>query len=115
MLVDETPLDPQSLALHAQEAAAAFMAVGTAASTVRSYRSALAYWSAWLQLRYGQALGDVPLPAPVAIQFVLDHLERPLAAPVALRHRRRPDRRPGQGQTGATGVQHDQSPPGGTR
>jgi site-specific recombinase XerC len=46
---------------------------------VRSHRSALAYWSAWLQLRYGQALGDAPLPPAVAIQFVLDHLARPLA------------------------------------
>lgn len=78
-LVDETPLDPKSLALHAQEAAAAFIAAGTAANTVRSYRGALAYCSAWLQLRYGQALGDAPLAAPVAIQFVLDHLARPLA------------------------------------
>jgi integrase len=80
-LVDEMPLDPQSLALHAQEAAAAFIAAGTAANTVRSYRSALAYWSAWLQLRYGLALGDGDgaLPAPVAVQFVLDHLARPLA------------------------------------
>ncbi|MFJ4588489.1 site-specific integrase [Pseudomonas moraviensis] len=78
-LVDETPLDPQTLALHTQEAAAAFIAAGTAANTVRSYRSALAYWSAWLQLRYGQALGDAPLPAAVAVQFVLDHLARPLA------------------------------------
>ncbi|SEE97583.1 site-specific integrase [Pseudomonas deceptionensis] len=78
-LVDEMPLDPQSLALHAQEAAAAFIAAGTAANTVRSYRSALAYWSAWLQLRYGLALGDGALPAPVAVQFVLDHLARPLA------------------------------------
>ena len=78
-LVDEMPLDPQSLALHAQEAASAFIAAGTAANTVRSYRSALAYWSAWLQLRYGQALGDAPLPAPVVVQFVLDHLARPLA------------------------------------
>ncbi|KPU59410.1 phage integrase family protein [Pseudomonas fluorescens] len=78
-LVDETPLDPHALALHAQEAAAAFIAAGTAANTVRSYRSALAYWSAWLQLRYGQALGDAPLPATVAVQFVLDHLARPLA------------------------------------
>jgi len=77
-LVVETPLDPHFLALNAQEAAAAFIAAGTAANTVRSYRSALAYWSAWLQLRYGQALGDVPLPAAVAIQFVLDHLARPL-------------------------------------
>lgn len=77
--VEITPLNPHSLALHAQEAAAAFIAAGTAANTVRSYRSALSYWSAWLQLRYGQALGDAPLPATVAMQFVLDHLARPLA------------------------------------
>ncbi|MBV6823502.1 site-specific integrase [Pseudomonas sp. PD9R] len=79
LLVDETPLDPHFLALSAQQAAAAFIAAGTAANTVRSYRSALAYWSAWLQLRYGQALGDAPLPTTVAVQFVLDHLARPLA------------------------------------
>ncbi|MEO4017650.1 integrase, partial [Pseudomonas sp. P2663] len=78
-LVDATPLDPQALAHHTQEAAAAFIAAGIAANTVRSYRSALAYWSAWLQLRFGQALGDAPLPPAVAIQFVLDHLARPLA------------------------------------
>lgn len=78
-LVEETPLDPHFLALNAQEAAAAFIAAGTAANTVRSYRSALAYWSAWLQLRYGQVLGDAPLPVTVAVQFVLDHLARPLA------------------------------------
>ncbi|WP_433741145.1 tyrosine-type recombinase/integrase [Pseudomonas putida] len=77
-LVDETPLDPHVLALNAQAAAAAFIAAGTAANTVRSYRSALTYWSAWLQLRYGQALGDAPLPTTVAVQFVLDHLARPL-------------------------------------
>lgn len=76
--VDATPLDPHVLALTAQQAAAAFIAAGTAANTVRSYRSALAYWSAWLQLRYGQALGDAPLPVTVAVQFVLDHLARPL-------------------------------------
>lgn len=57
-LVDATPLDPHVLALTAQEAAAEFIAAGTAANTVRSYRSALAYWSAWLQLRYGQVLGE---------------------------------------------------------
>ena len=76
--VDETPLDPHFLALGAQEAAAAFLAAGTAANTVRSYRSALSYWSAWLQLRYGQTLGATPLPSTVAVQFVLDHLARPL-------------------------------------
>ncbi len=68
-LVDATPLDPHFLAINAQEAAA---------YTVRSYRSALTYWSAWLQQRHGQALGDAPLPPPAAIQFVLDHLSRPL-------------------------------------
>jgi integrase len=78
-LVDETPLDLHFLASNAQEAAAAFLAAGSAANTVRSYRSALRYWSAWLQLRYGQALGDAPLPPAVALQFVLDHLARPLA------------------------------------
>ncbi|AZD61035.1 Phage integrase [Pseudomonas chlororaphis subsp. aurantiaca] len=78
-LVDEIPLDPHALALNAQEAAAAFVAAGTAANTVRSYRSALAYWSAWLQLRYGQTLGDAALPPTVAVQFVVDHLARPLA------------------------------------
>jgi integrase len=77
-LVDETPLKLYSLAINAQEAAAAFLAAGTAANTVRSYRNALTYWSAWLQLRYGQALGDAPLPPAVALQFVLDHLARPL-------------------------------------
>jgi hypothetical protein len=30
-------------------------------------------------LRYGLQLGDAPLPATVAVQFVLDHLARPLA------------------------------------
>jgi integrase len=44
---------------------------------VRSYRSALTYWTAWLQGRYGHALGDTPLPVAVAVQFVLDHLARP--------------------------------------
>ncbi|MEA9991593.1 MULTISPECIES: site-specific integrase [Pseudomonas] len=77
-LVDETPLDPHVLAMNAQHAAAAFIAAGTAANTVRSYRSALAYWSAWLHLRYRQTLGDAPLPATMAVQFVLDHLARPL-------------------------------------
>lgn len=78
LLVPEARLDTHSLAKSAQEAAAAFVAAGTAPNTVRSYRSALAYWAAWLHLRYGNGLGDTPLPTPVAVQFVLDHLARPL-------------------------------------
>lgn len=58
-------------------AAEAFIAAGTAANTVRSYQSALTYWSAWLQLRYQRALGDGALPPEVAVQFIVDHLARP--------------------------------------
>jgi len=71
------PLDPQALDDASQAAAAAFVAAGTAANTVRSYRSALTYWAAWLQGRYGARLGEAPLPPTVAVQFVLDHLARP--------------------------------------
>lgn len=74
----DAPLELNRLTDNAQQAAQAFIAAGTAANTVRSYRSALAYWSAWLQLRYGQALSDTPLPDTVAVQFILDHLARPL-------------------------------------
>jgi len=70
-------LDPARLDSASQAAAAAFVAAGTAANTVRSYRSALTYWAAWLQGRYGEALGPAPLPPAVAVQFVLDHLARP--------------------------------------
>ena len=62
---------------EARAAAAAFVAAGTAANTVRSYRSALAYWAGWLQLRYGYTLEAGPLADTVAVQFILDHLARP--------------------------------------
>lgn len=64
---------------EARAAAAAFVAAGTAANTVRSYRSALAYWAAWLQLRYGHTLEAGPLADTVVVQFILDHLARPEA------------------------------------
>lgn len=70
-------LDMATLDAASQAAAAAFVAAGTAPNTVRSYRSALTYWTAWLQGRYGAALGEAPVPPPVAVQFVLDHLARP--------------------------------------
>ena len=79
VLVEEAPvhLDLATLDAASQAAAATFVAAGTAANTVRSYRSALTYWTAWLQGRYGQALGDTPLSPAVAVQFVLDHLACP--------------------------------------
>ena len=70
-------LDLTSLDAASQAAAAAFVAAGTAENIVRSYRSALTYWTAWLQGRYGQPLGDAPLPVAVVVQFVLDHLACP--------------------------------------
>ena len=80
-LTDTTaPLDLATLDAASQAAAAAFVAAGTAANTVRSYRSALAYWAAWLHGRYGHMLGDAPLPPTVVVQFVLDHLARPTDA-----------------------------------
>ena len=77
-----TSSDCGLLAVHhlnaeARSAAAAFVAAGTAANTVRSYRSALAYWAGWLQLRYGYTLEAGPLADTVAVQFILDHLARP--------------------------------------
>ncbi|PSS57899.1 site-specific integrase [Pseudomonas sp. BBP2017] len=71
------PLTVHELAESTRAAAEAFVAAGTAANTVRSYRSALAYWAAWLQLRYHRALGDGALPPEVAVQFIVDHLARP--------------------------------------
>ncbi len=57
--------------------AAAFIEAGIAANTVRSYRSALAYWAGWLRLRYGRSLEGGALLEAVAVQFIVDHLARP--------------------------------------
>ncbi len=95
-----TSSDCGLLAVHhlnaeARSAAAAFVAAGTAANTVRSYRSALAYWAGWLQLRYGYTLEAGPLADTVAVQFILesaasaehgpaDNRERLFALPVGV-------------------------------
>jgi integrase len=70
-------LQIDSLSQAAQDAVSEFLKAGTAPNTVRSYQGALTYWSAWLQVRYGLALGDGPIPPAVAIQFIVDHLKRP--------------------------------------
>lgn len=70
-------LSVDRLDAEAHAAASAFVAAGTAANTVRSYRSALAYWAAWLQLRFGRTLEMEPLADTVVVQFILDHLARP--------------------------------------
>ncbi|WP_339476034.1 site-specific integrase [Pseudomonas sp. RL_5y_Pfl2_69] len=73
----DAPLAVHELTDSTRSAADAFITAGTAANTVRSYQSALAYWSTWLHLRYRRALGDGALPPEVAVQFIVDHLARP--------------------------------------
>lgn len=50
-------LELDSLSQASQDAVSDFLKAGTAPNTVRSYQGALTYWSAWLQVRYGVALG----------------------------------------------------------
>ncbi len=69
------PLDPARLTPLATDAIDALLAEGESANTVRSYQGALRYWSAWFSLRYGRAIA-LPVPVPVALQFIVDHVER---------------------------------------
>ena len=68
-------LDPQTLTPMAEDAVRELLADGDSANTVRSYRSALRYWAAWYVLRYRQRI-TLPLPAPVVMQFIVDHVRR---------------------------------------
>jgi integrase len=68
-------LDPQSLEPMAEDAVRELLADGESANTVRSYRSALRYWAAWYVLRYRQRIA-LPLPVPVVMQFIVDHVRR---------------------------------------
>jgi hypothetical protein len=45
------------------------------ALTTRSYAAALRYWAAWFRLRYRASIA-LPVPVPVVLQFVVDHVER---------------------------------------
>lgn len=75
-------LDPDVLSDEAKRAATAFEVEGTSPNTRRTYRTAMLYWGAWYALRYGKVL-TAPVPVPVVIQFMLDHLEHnPLEDPV---------------------------------
>ncbi|MBB3176380.1 site-specific integrase [Variovorax sp. Sphag1AA] len=71
----EPLLDPGALSRLAQEAADELLHEGESANTLRSYQSALRYWSAWYAARYGQSL-RLPVATPVIVQFIVDHAER---------------------------------------
>ena len=74
-LIDPPALDPHVLARSAATAARELLAEAAAANTTRSYAAALRYWSGWGQGRYGRPL-PWPVPEPVVIQFLVDHLHR---------------------------------------
>lgn len=72
----ETPaLDPNELGSMAQAAEAALLHEGESENTLRSYRSALRYWTVWYALRYRQAIA-LPVPVAAVLQFVVDHAVR---------------------------------------
>lgn len=68
-------LSPSELGDAARKAAEEILAAGRSENTVASYQSALRYWCAWAQLRYGQALA-LPVSVPVVVQFLVDHIAR---------------------------------------
>jgi len=68
-------LDPAQLAGSAAEAIRDILAAGASANTARSYRTALGYWAAWYRGRYANELA-LPVPEPVVLQFIVDHLPR---------------------------------------
>src|SRR6476620_5717523 len=72
------PLDPDQLGQMAQDAMRTLLTEGESENTIRSYQTALRYWAAWFGLRYRQPI-SLPVPAPVVIQFIVDHAQRKTA------------------------------------
>ena len=72
---DLPTLAPDRLAAQATDAVRELLAEAAAANTTRSYASALRYWAAWFQGRFGQPIA-LPVPEPAVVQFVVDHLAR---------------------------------------
>lgn len=70
-----TALTPHELGDQARKAAEEILIAGEAENTRKAYRSAMRYWCAWFQARYGTAL-TLPVPVPVVVQFIVDHTAR---------------------------------------
>lgn len=68
-------LDPERLAAQAADAVRELLAESAAANTTRSYATALRYWAAWFQGRFGTPI-RLPVPEATVVQFVVDHLAR---------------------------------------
>lgn len=75
-VLKETPiLLPDQLAAAAESAVKEILEEAASANTTRSYASALRYWAAWFQGRYGQPI-DLPVPETAVVQFIVDHTAR---------------------------------------
>lgn len=70
-----SPLSTEELGEQARRATEEILLAGQAENTLRAYRSALRYWCAWAQARYGKPLA-LPVSVPVVVQFVVDHTAR---------------------------------------
>lgn len=73
--VGTPPLLPQALAAQATDAVREILAEAASANTTRSYATALRYWAAWHQARYGQPIA-LPVSDAAVVQFIVDHLAR---------------------------------------
>lgn len=65
----------EDLAASAAEAVREILAEAASANTTRSYASALRYWAAWFEGRYGQPIA-LPVPEAAVVQFIVDHVAR---------------------------------------
>jgi integrase len=68
-------LQPTQLSQVTQSAVDDLLREGESQNTLVSYRSALRYWAAWFQMRYGVPI-QLPVPVPVILQFIVDHALR---------------------------------------
>lgn len=60
----------------ASRAVREILEAATALNTRRSYTSAMAYWVAWHEARFGECLA-LPVAEAVVVQFLVDHFGRP--------------------------------------
>jgi integrase len=68
-------LDPDVIGPMAQEAAQVLLRDGESENTVRSYQTALRYWSGWFWLRYHRPIA-LPVSEATVVQFIVDHAQR---------------------------------------
>lgn len=66
---------PDQLAEAAESAVKEILEEAASANTTRSYASALRYWAAWFQGRYGRSI-ELPVPEIAVVQFIVDHVAR---------------------------------------